>query len=95
MMIEWSPQAVADLAALRDYIAKDDKAAARRTAPHIIRIVEELLAENPSMGRAGRVSGTRELAIPKTPYLVPYRVRNNRIEVLRVYHGARRWPERF
>ena len=95
MIIVWSPQAVADLAALRAFIAEDDKAAARRIALHIIHNVEELLSRQPSMGRAGRVPGTRELVIPRTPYIVPYRVRDNRIQVLRVYHGARKWPERF
>ena len=95
MTIEWSPQAIADLAALRDYIAQDDKAAAQRTALHIVRNVEQLLSVNPNMGRAGRVPGTRELVIPRTPYIVPYRVRSNRIQVLRVYHGARKWPERL
>ena len=39
--------------------------------------------------------GTRELVVPKTPTIVPYRIRNNRLQVLRVYHGARKWPERF
>jgi toxin ParE1/3/4 len=95
MIVEWSPQAIADLAALRATIAEDNPAAAQRVALHIIRNVEELLAANPSIGRSGRVSGTRELVIPQTPYIVSYRVRNNRIEVLRVYHGARKWPERF
>jgi len=94
MIVEWSPQAIADLAALRDDIAKDDKAAAQRTALHIVCNVEELLSDT-STGRAGRVPGTRELVIPRTPYIVPYRVRNSRIEVLHIYHGARKWPERF
>ena len=95
MIIVWSPQAVADLASLRAYIAEDDKVAAQRIVLHIIRNIEQLLSDHPDMGRAGRVSGTRELVIPRTPYLVPYRVRNNRIQVLRIYHGARKWPERF
>ena len=93
--IEWSPQAIADLVSLRAYIAEDDKAAAQRIALHIIRNIEELLSDNPNMGRAGRVPGTRELVVPRTPYIVPYRVRNNRIQVLRVYHGARKWPTRL
>jgi toxin ParE1/3/4 len=95
MTIVWSPQAIADLSALRAYIAQDNKAAAQRTALHIIRNVEHLLSDNPSMGRPGRVVGTRELVVPGTPYVVPYRIRDERIQVLRVYHGARRWPERF
>jgi toxin ParE1/3/4 len=95
MNIVWSPQAVADLAALRAYIAEDNKAAAQRTVLRIIRAVEELLADNPDMRRPGRVPGTRELVVPRTPYMVPYRLRDKHIQVLRVYHGARRWPEKF
>jgi len=95
MKIVWSPQAVADLVALRAYIAEDDKAAAQRIALRIIRNIEQLLSDHPDMGRAGRVPGTRELVVARTPYIVPYRIRNNRIQVLRIYHGARKWPERL
>jgi toxin ParE1/3/4 len=91
----WSPEAIADLAALRAYIAQDDPAAAQRIALHILHNVEALLPNHPGMGRPGRVPGTRELVIPKTPFIVPYRVEGDRIQILRVFHGARRWPERF
>ena len=91
----WSPEAIADLAALRAYIAQHDPAAAQRVALHIIRNVETLLPNSPEMGRPGRVPGTRELVIPRTPYIVPYRLIGNTIQVLRVFHGARRWPEAF
>jgi toxin ParE1/3/4 len=91
----WSPEAIADIAALRAYIAHDDPAAAQRVALHIIRNVETLVPSSPEMGRPGRVPGTRELVIPRTPYIVPYRLVGNTIQVLRVFHGARRWPEAF
>ncbi|MCC6775905.1 MAG: type II toxin-antitoxin system RelE/ParE family toxin [Hyphomicrobiales bacterium] len=91
----WSPEAVADLVALRAYIEQDDPAAARRVALQIIRNVETLLPDSPEMGRPGRVPGTRELVIPGTPYIVPYRLIGSTIQVLRVFHGARRWPESF
>jgi toxin ParE1/3/4 len=89
----WSPEAVADLVALRAYIEQDDPAAAQRVALHIVRNVEMLLPNNPSMGRPGRAPGTRELVIPKTPYIVPYRLVGSTIQILRVFHGARRWPD--
>ncbi len=91
----WSPEAIEDLASLRAYIEQDDPAAAQRVALHIVHNVETLLAENPEMGRPGRVPGTRELVIPRTPFIIPYRLQHNTIQILRVYHGARRWPERF
>ena len=83
------------LAALRAYIAQDDPAAAQRVALHIIRNVETLLPNGPEMGRPGRIPGTRELVIPRTPYIVPYRLVGNIIQVLRDFHGARRWPDAF
>jgi len=95
MIPVWSPEAIDDLTVLRTYIAKDDPAAAQRVALRIVESVEMLLSENPDVGRPGRVPGTRELVISRTPFIVPYRVRGQRIQVLRVYHGARRWPERF
>ncbi len=95
MNIAWSPEAIEDLASLRAYIAEDNPAAAKRVVRHIIQSVEQLLRDNPQIGRAGRVPGTRELVVSKTPYLVPYRVRRTTIQVLRVYHGARRWPDSF
>jgi toxin ParE1/3/4 len=91
----WSPEAIADLEALRAYIAQDDPAAARRVVLHIIHNVETLLPDNPEIGRPGRVPGTRELVIPRTPFIVPYRLVGRTIQVLRVFHGARRWPESF
>lgn len=51
--------------------------------------------ENPEIGRTGRVSGTRELVIRGTPFIVPYRAVGGDIHILRVYHGARKWPDRF
>jgi len=95
MIAVWSPEAIDDLVALRAYIEQDDPTAARRIASHIIESIETFLPNNPEIGRPGRVPGTRELVIPKTPFIVPYRVAGNTIQILRVFHGARRWPDTF
>ncbi len=76
-------------------VAEHDPAAAKRVALHILYCVEYLLSENPKLGAPGRVPGTRELVIPKMPYIVPYRVRGTKIEIARVYHSSRRWPDRL
>jgi toxin ParE1/3/4 len=89
--IRWLKRALANVEAEAKYIARDNPAAAQR----IVRAVEqavELLARHPALGRPGRVEGTRELVVPGTPYLIPYRVREGRVEVLRVFHAARKWP---
>jgi toxin ParE1/3/4 len=95
MPIVWSPEAVTDLASLRAYIAQHNPGAALRLGLHIMSNIESLLADNPQMGRPGRVPGTRELVIPNTPYIVPYRLDGKTIQILRVYHATRRWPDRF
>jgi toxin ParE1/3/4 len=76
------------------FIALDNPAAAARLVNTVARTVE-LLARHLGLGRPGRLEGTRELVVANTPYLVPYRVRNNVVEILRVFHGARKWPEKF
>lgn len=94
MRVRWLRPALAEVDAEADFIARDDPAAADRVTDRIKCSVEEL-AEHPAMGRAGRVPGTRELVISGTPCIVPYRVRGGAVEVLRVFHAARRWPTEF
>jgi len=91
----WSAEAIDDLAALRAYIEQDDPATAQRVALHIVHNVETLPSQNPEMGRPGRVPGTREIVIPRTPFIVPYRLQAGTIQILRVFHGARHGPENF
>lgn len=78
----------------RDYIARDNPSAARRTVRIILGSVETL-TRFPQAGRPGRVRNTRELVIAKTPFIAPYRVRDDRIEILAVFHGARLWPDKL
>ena len=94
MRVRWLRRALANLEAEADYIGEDSPAAARRVVQRIFRAVN-LLKKNPAMGRPGRVAGTRELVVAGTPYILPYRVRGDAVEILRVFHAARRWPEGF
>jgi toxin ParE1/3/4 len=55
----------------------------------------ERLQEFPMIGRKGRVEGTRELVIAGTPYIVPYRVRDDVVQIITVLHNAQRWPDQF
>jgi toxin ParE1/3/4 len=91
----WSAESAEDLAALRAFIAADSPSAARRVAGRIAEMVETLLPQNPEIGRRGRAQGTRELVISHTPFLVADRVHDETIEILRVLHGAQRWPDRL
>lgn len=94
MRVRWLRTALANLDAEAEYIAEDNLAAAGRTVQRILRAVN-LLGKNPAMGRAGRVAGTRELVVAGTPYILPYRVRGEAVEILRVFHAARKWPEKL
>ena len=94
MNIVWSHTARRDLAALRDYIAEHDPAAARRTAEAILQAAVQL-AEFPASGRPGRLPGTRELVLSGLPYILPYTVDDDALVILAVIHGARRWPAKI
>lgn len=94
MRVRWLRTALANLDAEAEYIAEDSPAAAGRVVLRILQAVD-LLKKNPAIGRAGRVAGTRELVVAGTPYILPYRVRGEAVEILRVFHGARKWPEKL
>ena len=94
MIVVWSPRAIEHLAHLRAYIARDNPKAANRIASTLVDAVERL-AELPSLGRPGRVAGTRELVVSGTPYVIPYRVRGDRLEVIAVFHSRQKWPARL
>ena len=94
MEIIWRRVALNDLEGIRRYIAQENPAAGIRVRA-IIRNAVEQLTDYPNLGRAGRVEGTREFVIAGTPYVVVYRALANRLRILAVIHGSRRWPERF
>ena len=90
----WSPRAIGHLVDLRGYIARENPDAAGRTAATVLAAVDRLAAL-PNLGRPGRVSGTRELVVPGTPYVIPYRLRGERLEIIAVFHGRQAWPKRL
>jgi toxin ParE1/3/4 len=92
--VEWLRAALSNLNAEARYIARDSPATAERVVNMIVDATERL-ERHPSMGRPGRVTGTRELVVPGTPYIVPYRVRTGIVEIIRVFHAARRRPRHF
>lgn len=92
MRLKWTVGAKNNLNQIEAYIAKDNPNAAVDTVLRIIHSVE-LLSDNPTMGKAGRQFETRELIISGTPFIVPYRVKSNQIEILRVLHSAMKWPD--
>jgi addiction module RelE/StbE family toxin len=94
MKVVWSPRAIRHLVVLREYIARDSETNAAMVAERILRAVD-LLQTQPEMGRPGRIIGTRELVVPNAPWVIPYRIRNQRLELLAVFHGRQRWPDKL
>jgi toxin ParE1/3/4 len=92
MQVIWSATAVAQLAEIRAYIEQDKPEAALGIARRIVAAADQL-GRNPHLGRPGRTSGTRELIVAGTPYLLPYKLQGNRVKILAVFHAARQWPE--
>jgi toxin ParE1/3/4 len=96
MQVRWLAKALQNLDQEANYIAKDDPEAARLVVQRIQQAVN-LLADNPALGHPGRISGTRELVVPDTRYIIPYRVRPRieQIEILRVFHSSRKSPRKW
>ncbi|MBI5330746.1 MAG: type II toxin-antitoxin system RelE/ParE family toxin [Betaproteobacteria bacterium] len=94
MRIEWLNQALRDLEQEADWLAAKNPDA----ADDLLNTLDEqvsLLVQQPGIGRPGRVPGTRELVIRRFPYLIPYRVRGETLEILRVFHTSRKPPEKW
>jgi len=94
MNVVWSRRAIDNLIELRDFIAEDSLRSAGSVAPQILDAVE-LVTTQPHIGRPGRMTGTRELVVAGTSYVIPYRVRGGRLELLAIFHGREKWPDRF
>ena len=94
MKVIWFKRAIWDLRSVHAYITQDNPRAAQETVIQIKNTVS-LLSEQPGIGRPGRIPNTKELIIDHTPLILPYRVRNKKIEILRVLHASRKWPNKL
>jgi toxin ParE1/3/4 len=94
MRVRWLRTALLNLDEEASFIAADDPAAARLVVVRVLEAVAQL-ADQPGLGRPGRVPGTRELVVARTRYVVPYRVKRDAVEILRVFHTSRRLPKRW
>jgi toxin ParE1/3/4 len=92
--IRWTKSAFQYLEAAVQHVASESPQAAEALAKKILMGVNTLV-DHPEIGRPGRCKGTRELFIGGTPYIVPYRVKSQQVEILRVLHGAKKWPSKL
>jgi toxin ParE1/3/4 len=91
MEVRWSPEAAADFTTIVRYIRQDNPSAALRVARAIYNAIAQLNTF-PNRGRPGKIDGTRELPLTSLPFVVVYRVTENAVEIVRLLHGAQRWP---
>lgn len=94
MVVRWLTVALSDLRAIKAYIAEQNPEAARQVIDRI-RHDATLLALQPTIGRTGRLPGSRELVINPYPYIVAYREHHDEVHILAVLHTSRRWPEQL
>jgi toxin ParE1/3/4 len=91
LKLRYTRAALRDIETIRNYIATENPAAAGRVRLSILKAIQ-LLTEFPFLGRPGRRKGTREKTVAGLPYLIVYRVSEDELVILRVYHGAQRPP---
>lgn len=94
MRVEWTISARQDLSSAHAYVAQDNPAAAGRQVELVLAAVLSLL-RFPEIGRKGRRPATRELVATNTPYVTPYRIKGEVIEIIRVLHGKQRWLDQI
>ena len=91
MRVRWTPAAAADLQHISDYLAERHPQYRQPTLRKLYDTIQALKNAT-ARGRSGREQGTRELFFPPLPYVAVYRVREQSIEVLRIYHTAQNRP---
>ena len=91
MRLRWTHAAAEDLEDIKDYLTEHYPSLAESTILELYETIRSLKT-TPRRGRLGRVEGTRELVLTRLPYFVAYRIKEQAIEVLHIYHGAQNRP---
>jgi toxin ParE1/3/4 len=90
-MPRWTTPALKDLARILEYTAAGDEEAAERIVK-VFRETSSRLDQFPRIGRQGREAETRELVLPKYPFVFIYRKVELTVEILRLLHTQQKWP---
>jgi toxin ParE1/3/4 len=94
MKLVWTPRTQRSLRDIARYLTQFNPIAALSMV-RLLRAAPQQLLQHPASGRPGRIDGTRELLITGTSYILPYRVRQDAIEILAVLHTSRQWPDQL
>lgn len=95
MALMWTNQAARDLEDIHSFLEPRDPQAAARIIQRLARIAKDVLEVAPDAGRPGRVEGTRELVVTRTPYIIAYEADGDDVGIVSVIHSRRVWPEAF
>jgi toxin ParE1/3/4 len=91
MRIRWTYAAAEDLEHIKDYLTEHHPQFAQSTVIELYETIRSLKT-SPHRGRLGREEGTRELVLSRLPYIVAYRIKEQSVEILHIYHGAQNRP---
>ena len=94
MKLRITPLASEHLLATYDYLQASSPTAAKSQLTHIFNAIDRL-KQYPFSGRKGRIEGTRELVVSRTPFIVAYAVADDEVQILAVLLAAQQWPESF
>lgn len=94
MYIRYTKKAAQNLDDIFAFLNREYPGYAEKIFSDIIKSIENLV-HFPNSGRAGRVFGTRELIIKHYPYIVPYRIKDDAVQILRVFHPSQKPPENW
>jgi len=94
MKVIWSAASVRHLEEIFDYAAPKSPSGANTIRRRILKTALSV-EQMPYSGRTGRVEGTREAVVPRSPYILVYQISTQAVEIVGVWHAARRWPESF
>lgn len=89
--VVWGRRAANDVDAIADYIARDNKSAAKRVAEYVRRAGNSL-ATFAERGRPSDRVGVRELILSRHPYVIVYELVGQEVRILAVFHQAQDRP---
>ena len=92
MKIRLTHRASQQLLSAYEYLQGEAPSAASNQMKRILDAID-LLEKYPLAGRKGRIAGTREMVVPRTPFIVAYAIEENEVQILTVLHASRHWPE--
>ena len=94
LKLKWTHRALRQLLDAQEYIARENPAAAKQVVERVAAAASRLL-HHPKLGRVGRIAGTYELVVNRTPYFVVYVLMDDTVQIVRVLHGKQSWvPKR-